>query len=249
MEISTSARPEWSWEHPPTTRAHFNKLELVPITPAFTRQQLRDLGLSGLQFAEWKSQYRACLNTDIVGIQCSESVTERGKIYLVDGESYFVELDAREPLPFEDDSVDWVCAEHFIEHLSLAEAIRWLTEVRRLLVPGGLVRLTTPDLRKYVESYLSEDGGFFAEHRRGFFERGARPIMPDRRAFMMNLVFYYWGHRWVYDFDELRFALTQAGFSPDLVRRWSFRKGARPDIAELDRLHRRHETMYVEASL
>jgi hypothetical protein len=107
--------------------------------------------------------------------------------------------------------------------------------------------LTTPDLRKYVLSYLSEDGGFFAEHRRGFYERGARPTMPDRRAFMMNLVFYYWGHRWIYDFAELCYALTQAGFSPISIRPCSFREAIRPEVAQLDRPHRRHETLYVEA--
>jgi hypothetical protein len=49
-----------------------------------------------------------------------------------------------------------------IEPLPLLDRIVRLTEVHRILAPGGLVRLTTPDLRRYIESYLDPDGGFFA---------------------------------------------------------------------------------------
>jgi hypothetical protein len=79
------------------------------------------------------------------------------------------------------------------------------------------------------------------------YQRGARPPMPRRPAFMMNLVFYFWGHRWIYDFDELRHALVEAGFAPDSVVRRAFHEGALPEVAMLDRETRRHETMYVEA--
>ncbi len=250
MEIERPAVREWSWEQPAEdSRPNFGKLEPIDISPPYTRQRLGELGLSGLQFAEWKSLHPGCLDTDIVGLVDGNGIsTEPGRIYRLDGESYFVQLDARDPLPFADSCLDWVYAEHFIEHVSLADGIRWLTEVRRILAPGGLVRLTTPDLRRYAESYLSGDGGMFARHRDMLYEQGARPRMPDRPAFMMNLVFSFWGHRWVYDFEELRFAFEQAGYPVDEIRRCSFGAGANGDVASMDRPHRRHETMYMEAS-
>jgi predicted SAM-dependent methyltransferase len=244
---SPTAAHEWSWEYLQVNRPDLGPFELVDVVPPFTRDQLRALGLSGIQFAEWQSQHLACLDTDLVGLVHKGSVTEPGRIYFVGGESYFIELDARHPLPFADNSVDWVYAEHFIEHVSLAEGIRWLAEVRRILVPGGLIRVTTPDLRLYAESYLSPDGGLFGELRDGLFDRGARPRLPQRRAFMMNLVFLFWDHRWIYDFDELCHAFDQAGYPEGSVRRCSFRKGRQADVAAMDRPHRQLETLYVEA--
>ena len=46
------------------------------------------------------------------------------------------------PLPFDDDSFDVVWASEVIEHV--ADTARWLSEVRRVLVPRGRLLLTTP---------------------------------------------------------------------------------------------------------
>jgi hypothetical protein len=75
---------------------------------------------------------------------------------------------------------------------------------------------------------------------------GLGPPMPPRRAFMFNQLFYLYGHRWLYDFEELRYALATAGFAADDVRRCTFRQGARPDVADLDRVLRNDESLYVE---
>jgi SAM-dependent methyltransferase len=47
------------------------------------------------------------------------------------------------PLPVEDGSFDVVWASEVIEHV--ADTARWLSEVRRVLVPGGRLLLTTPN--------------------------------------------------------------------------------------------------------
>ena len=46
------------------------------------------------------------------------------------------------PLPFADGSFDVVWASEVIEHM--ADTARWLSEIRRVLVPGGRLALTTP---------------------------------------------------------------------------------------------------------
>ncbi len=46
------------------------------------------------------------------------------------------------PLPFEDGCFDLVWASEVIEHV--ADTARWLSEVRRVLVPGGCFLVTTP---------------------------------------------------------------------------------------------------------
>jgi hypothetical protein len=63
---------------------------------------------------------------------------------------------------------------------------------------------------------------------------------------MFNQIFYLYGHRWLYDLDELRYVLARAGFDPGAMRTCAFRAGARGDVADLDSVFRSDETMYVE---
>jgi predicted SAM-dependent methyltransferase len=246
----------WNWERPEELSgrmdellldlARCEKLEPVDAAVPYTRQALRGLGVTGIEFAAWKTQHASGIGTDLVSLRAADgTASEPRRIYRVDGERHFVELDICRPLPFEAGSLDWAYAEHLVEHVSLGAAIEWLAEVRRILAPGGLLRLTTPDLARYVRGYLGDDG-FFARHRGRLRAARLGPPMPDRRAFMFNQMFYLYGHRWIYDLEELRYALGAAGFDPEAVRRCAFRDGARPDVADLDRVLRNDETMYVE---
>ncbi len=249
----------WDWEDPARLEAltdefmqgrlGVEKLEVVARGPRFGRDQLTGLGITGIEFAALKTAHPTGLGTDLTGLRCGDEATRRGEIYRVDGECHFVELDVCEPLPFDDACVDWVYAEHLIEHVSMTAAVGWLAEVRRVLAPGGLLRLTTPDLRRSAEGYLRGDG-FFAKHRGRMRKAlgGVAPPMPERGAFMFNQLFYLYGHRWIYDLDELTYALQRAGFDPQAVRVRGFREGGRPDVARLDQMIRNDETLYVEVT-
>lgn len=247
---------EWDWGRPEelSTRmdafllegAACDKLEEV-AQPPFDRSVLAGLGVTGVEFAAWKSRHPAALASDVVPLRAPDGEAAPGRIYRVDGEALFAALDICERLPFADGSVDWVYAEHLIEHVSLSAGTGWLAEVRRILAPGGVLRLTTPDLATYVDGYRDGEP-FFSRHRGRMRAAGLGPPMPARRAFMFNQLFYLYGHRWLYDYEELVYALVSAGFSAESVRRCSFREGARPDIADLDRILRNDESIYVEAT-
>jgi predicted SAM-dependent methyltransferase len=265
MAGTSDAFPGWDWQDPGRLDATMERftaglaeagtLEQVAAELPRTRAGLAGLGVTGIEFAAFATKHRHGLGTDLVAVRGPQGddgrrvVTEPGRVYLVDGLSLFTQLDITEPLPFEDGSVDWVYAEHLIEHVPLLDAIGWLAEVRRILAPGGLLRITTPDLRAYAAGYLAEDEKFFARHRRILSVMRVGPPMPDRRAFMVNQIFYLYGHRWIYDHDELRYALTQAGYDPERITAREFRKGHRPDVADLDSKFRSDETIYMEAMI
>lgn len=247
---------DWDWEDPDALAvtlerftaelARCETLELMTCPPPVTAQDFLELGLTGIEFAAFKTRHPAGLGTDLAGLHTPAMTTEPGQLYRADGNSYFTQLDITEKLPFADDCVDWVYSEHLIEHVPPLAGISWLTEVRRILAPGGLLRITTPDLRKYAQSYVSDDG-FFARQRRRLRIMRVGPPMPERPAFMFNQVFYLYGHRWLYDLDELRYALARAGFT-STARVCAYREGARADIAALDTVIRSQDTIYVEVT-
>jgi predicted SAM-dependent methyltransferase len=63
-------------------------------------------------------------------------------------------VDALARLPFMDSSIDAVYSSHVVEHLTSGDALVALEDVRRILKPGGLIRLVTPNLEAIVQTYL-----------------------------------------------------------------------------------------------
>jgi predicted SAM-dependent methyltransferase len=175
--------------------------------------------------------------------------SEPGVISRAKGGYHYLQHDSTEPYPIEDESFDWAYSEHFIEHLEPDAAIAWLAEVGRVLKPGGIMRVTTPNLTRYVRAYVDRGDPFYEANREALAKlrvyQGQE--VPDRRAWMVNGIFYNWGHRWIYDFGELRHALGEAGFDRDSVTEHSFSEGSVSEVAALDGEGRAHESIYVEA--
>lgn len=227
----------------------FDTIELLPYEPPYSPALMEELGLRGLHCGSARELARGWVNTDQRHLEAwDETATAPGRLARIQGDLHYLEFDSREPYPFEDGSFEWAHAEHFIEHLKLEEVIGWLTDVRRVLKPGGHVRLSTPDLRRYVEGYLDRGNGFFEEHRRRL--SGMRVFkdagVPDRPGWMVNQIFFRWGHKWIFDFEEIRFAAEQAGFDPAGVIQRSFGEGSVGEVAAMDIPSRDDESIYVE---
>lgn len=121
-----------------------------------------------------------------------------------------VYLDVRRRFPLPDESFDLVYSEHMLEHLTYADGQRCLRECLRVLRPGGTIRTATPSLERIARLY---DGGDLRER---YVRWAADTLQPDGAAALPGVVINNfvrsWGHRFVYDPDTLRHALTQAGF-------------------------------------
>lgn len=114
--------------------------------------------------------------------------------------------DLRKKLPFMDDSVDFIYNEHFFEHFSIEESLSLLNELKRILKPKGVIRISMPDLDDIVKVYLNQDYGpadFSAV-------MGTELIT---RAEFLNVYFRWWGHQWLYNWEEFERRLKDAGFS------------------------------------
>ena len=57
-------------------------------------------------------------------------------------------------LPYADGTVSEVRADSLLEHLSFLEEPKFFYEARRVLRPGGLLRITVPDFEKTIELWI-----------------------------------------------------------------------------------------------
>jgi predicted SAM-dependent methyltransferase len=231
-------------------RRRFESVEPLDVALPLDRKALESLGVRGLQCGCGDAVRRHWLNSDYRPVEDNAGRrSSPGQVFRVDTDRYYLQHNALESFPLEDESVDWCYSEHFIEHLELEQGIAWLAEMRRVLRPGGTVRVSTPDLRKYVEGYLDPAGAFFAEHGRRIAELPeiAEPGAVERRCFMVNQTFKLWGHKWMYDFEELRYAASRAGFPAESVEQRAFRDSPVPELAQLDIPSRGDESVYMEA--
>jgi predicted SAM-dependent methyltransferase len=138
------------------------------------------------------------------------------------------------PLPFADRSIELVYSSHTFEHLAFPdEAYHLLTELRRVVKPGGVVRLVMPDFEALARAYVDGDtdvlvalaGGVapapWAEQLLAY--SGAPVRTRDR----------WYDHKFGYDFTSLSAMLTRVGFTS--VKRCAYMASVHPALRLDDR--------------
>jgi len=140
-------------------------------------------------------------------------------------------------MPFPDQSCSALFGEHMIEHISKENAARLLHECLRVLEPGGILRISTPDVGLYLKSYAGDRK--FLSHPA--FDRPAETAM-DRINTMMRE---NGGHLWVYDAESLIALVRSVGFA--WVREQEFNRSNHPRMKGIDCGERAFESLYVEA--
>jgi ubiquinone/menaquinone biosynthesis C-methylase UbiE len=106
---------------------------------------------------------------ELVLADVSRVALERARRRLPEAESALLEPDA--PLPFDDSSFDLVLCAETIEHVRDVQLL--LSEVRRVLRPGGTLALTTPAHGRLTGLAVLVRG----------FERSFDPLSPHVRFF------------------------------------------------------------------
>jgi SAM-dependent methyltransferase len=144
--------------------------------------------------------------------------------------------DIRDGLPIESDSLDYISSVHALPMISLPDIDAVLRELRRMLKPGGTLRLVLPDLEKGFAAYRRGDRDYF--------------LVPDEDAEDIGTKFVtqiLW-----YGYSTTFFV---PGFVHEVLRKAGFREihdvamnqtmSAHPEIVELDQ--RENESLFVEA--
>ena len=125
-------------------------------------------------------------------------------------------LDVTLGLPFDD--VEFIFAEHFIEHLNYVDALVLLRECRRALRDDGVLRLSTPNLDWVWASHYALD----------------RSESDQVKAcFDLNRAFRGYGHAFLYNERTLAATLHDAGFAN--VARCDYGQSAHAALRGLER--------------
>ena len=129
-------------------------------------------------------------------------------------------------ISLEDNTVDLIFCSHVIEHIPQIKIADVLAEFNRILKPGGILRLLSPDLHKIASAYVNKDKNFFDKAleedynlrtdlgyggilANWFVSPGQDTILLDR-----NLTTFITGqaHQIIYDFEMISILLKNCGF-------------------------------------
>ena len=145
-----------------------------------------------------------------------------------------VRCDITVGLPFPDDSLDYITSQHALQDLRIFRQVSVMAELRRVLKPGGVLRLGLPDLDRAIAAYHSG-------RRDYFIPREWETLGGD---FITHILWY----------NETSTLFTRK-FADELLRKAGFAEVAQveyrqtligpPGVVELD--HREHESFYIEA--
>jgi predicted SAM-dependent methyltransferase len=144
--------------------------------------------------------------------------------------------DIRDGLPLEDESIDYAVSIHALPEIPYPELVPTLEELRRVLKPGGVLRLALPDIEKGFEAYRGGDRDYFLVPDEEWSKLGSK--------FIVQMIWYGYS-RTLFTPDFAQELLQKAGFSQVAGCAFKQTRSAYPEIVELD--NRERESLFVEA--
>lgn len=147
-----------------------------------------------------------------------------------------VRCDIRAGLPLRSDSLNYVASMHALCELPYLQIVPALRELRRLLEPGGVIRLGLPDLDRAIDAYVKADLAYFSIP--------ASETASLSGKFIVQMTWY--GTNLLMFTEEFTHELLERAELRDITRCQPGRTvSAYPEIVELD--NRPKETFFLEA--
>jgi predicted SAM-dependent methyltransferase len=144
--------------------------------------------------------------------------------------------DIRRGLPLESDSIDYAVSIHALPELEYGEQVSALAELRRVLKPGGTLRLGLPDVERAFQAYQRGDRDYFAVPDEEMKSLGGKLVV--------HLVWFGYS-RTFFVADFIEELLLKAAFGEVHHVSYKQTRSAHPEIVALD--NREAESLFVEA--
>jgi predicted SAM-dependent methyltransferase len=119
-----------------------------------------------------------------------------------------IKSDVTKKLPLEDNFADLIYVSHVIAYFDRNQIVDVLKEWKRVLKPGGKLRLATPDFKEIVKLYIQND--MCLDNFLGPLY--GKMIMGDEQIY----------HRTTYDFESLDQTLKKSGFKD--IKKYDWRE-------------------------
>lgn len=147
-----------------------------------------------------------------------------------------VVADVRKGLPLASDSFDYIVGIHVLPEIPYSDLDKSLAELRRLLRPGGVLRLSLPDMDLALRAYQTGDVDYFLI---------GDDVVKSLAGKMIVQLTWYGRSRCMFTWEFTRELLARNGFRD--ISRCSYQKTAsvHGSITELD--DRPLESLFVEA--
>ena len=155
---------------------------------------------------------------------------------LKEGPGIDISVDIRDGLPLPSDSLDYIVSIHALPMIPYPDLVPALAELRRLLKPGGVLRLGLPDLDKGIDAYLRGDRDYFLVPDEDVRSRGGKLIV--------HMLWYGYSVT-LFTKDFIEELLWAARFREVHHCRYRETASAHPEILALD--NRERESLFVEA--
>ncbi len=152
--------------------------------------------------------------------------------------------------PFREDTFQYIYSEHTLEHIRMRKVKFFLSESLRILKPGGVFRISVPDLELFARKYTEKDEAFFAHYMKEYADlrkAGKEKYWLVRSpGGVLNTLAtrHFFHHRWFYDFETLQSCALELGYSK--VDRRSFANSPVETLGAMDRQIRESESLYIE---
>jgi predicted SAM-dependent methyltransferase len=143
--------------------------------------------------------------------------------------------DLRLGLPFPEKSIDFIYAEHVLEHFNYDELTHLLMDCYRVLKPSGILSLVVPNASIYLNAYFHPKDFDFKTFCAWDFG-----LSYKFKIDYVNYIFYMGGHhRYMFDEENILVILKDIGFNNVHLRNFD---------SNLDQVARKYESIYVECS-
>jgi len=105
-------------------------------------------------------------------------------------------LDVTKTFPYDNNSVDFILAEHLIEHITYKQAEFMLSECSRVLKKTGVLRISTPDIN-FIMNLIEPN-----DINNQYIDFISSKFLSNEEAtsiHVINNAFRNWGHQFLYD--------------------------------------------------